>query len=88
MIYTKEKNKIIFKKIKIAEGLRQARGLMFFPKKKFDFALIFDRCYESKVNSALHMFFVFYAIDVLFLYEKKEFVDIKIDFKPFRLYTP
>ncbi|MDD3178321.1 MAG: DUF192 domain-containing protein [Candidatus ainarchaeum sp.] len=88
MIYKIEKNKIIFKKIKLALNLGQMRGLMFYPRSKFNFALIFDRSYEDKINSSLHMFFVFFPIDVLFLNSNKEIVDIKFNFRPFRFYIP
>jgi len=84
----KSKEKIILKKHKLAKGFFQAIGLMFFRKSKFNFALIFDRGYESIVNSSIHMFFVFFKINVLFLNNKKEIVDIKISLKPFTLYAP
>ncbi|MDD4662622.1 MAG: DUF192 domain-containing protein, partial [Candidatus ainarchaeum sp.] len=86
---TKNKTKkILLKKHKMATGISQAIGLMFSRKKKFDYALIFDRAYESKINSSIHMFFVFYRITVIFLNSKKDVVDIKKNLKPFRLYIP
>ncbi len=45
--------------------------------------MIFDK--EKKVS--LHMFFVFYPIDVLILNEKKEIVEIKRNFKPFTFWN-
>jgi len=39
---------------------------------------------ERKVS--LHMFFVFYPIDVFFLNKNKEVIEIKRNFKPFTVY--
>lgn len=36
----------------------------------------------------LHMLFVFYPIDILFLNKNKEIVEIKQNLKPFAFYTP
>jgi len=57
------------------------RGLMF--RKKQNLIMIFDK--EKKVS--LHMFFVFYLIDVLILNEKKEILEIKRNFKPFSFWN-
>ena len=57
-------------------------GLMFSIEKSLIF--IFER--EKIVP--LHMFFVFYPIDVLFLDKNKIVVEIKENFKPFTFYTP
>ncbi|MBU0471942.1 MAG: DUF192 domain-containing protein [Nanoarchaeota archaeon] len=62
----------------------QAIGLMFSKQQK-EHGLVFDFRNERKVS--LHMFFVFYPIDVLFLNSKKKVVDVKQDFKPFTFYT-
>lgn len=84
----KVNNKILIKKKKILSPLKQGLGLMFFPRKKFKFGLIFQREYESIFGSSLHMFFVFYPINVLFLDSEKKVVDIKKSFKPFSFYAP
>src|SRR3989344_4867918 len=60
----------------------QARGLMF--RKKQSLILQFNR--ERKVS--LHMFFVFYQIDVFLINENKEVVEIKRNFRPFTVYYP
>jgi len=57
-------------------------GLMFSIQKSL--ILIFEK--EKIVP--LHMFFVFYSIDVLFLDKNKIIVEIKESFKPFTFYTP
>lgn len=36
----------------------------------------------------LHMLFVFYQIDVLFLNEEKIIIELKKNFRPFSFYTP
>ena len=59
---------------------RKAKGLMFSRKKNLMF--IFD---DEKERS-LHMLFVFFPIDVLFLDKNKKIVEIKKDFKPFTFY--
>ena len=58
-------------------------GLMF--TKQQNKALIF-KFNEEKIIS-LHMFFVFYPIDVLFLDKNKVVVDKKENFKPFTFYN-
>ncbi|MFC1723451.1 DUF192 domain-containing protein [Nanoarchaeota archaeon] len=63
----------------------KATGLMFSSRKKVEEkSLVFVFGRSSRVG--LHMFFVFYSIDVLFLDENKRVVDIKKGFKPFTLY--
>ena len=57
-------------------------GLMFSIKQKKDLVFKFDK---EKIIS-LHMFFVFYPIDVLFLDKNKIVVDKKENFKPFTFY--
>ncbi|MBW2998815.1 DUF192 domain-containing protein [Candidatus Woesearchaeota archaeon] len=58
----------------------QFRGLMFSKKK----TLIFEFKRSSRIN--LHMFFVFFKINLYFLNENKEVIEIKKDFKPFTIY--
>ena len=55
------------------------RGLMFRLEKK---NLIMYLTKEMKAY--LHMFFVFYPIDVLLLDKNKKVIEIKENFKPFR----
>lgn len=59
----------------------QMRGLMF--RKRQNLVMVFEQ--EKKIS--LHMFFVFYPIDVLLLNEKKEIVVIKRNFKPFTFWN-
>jgi hypothetical protein len=60
----------------------QARGLMFSKKKNLVFV------FNDEKRRSLHMFFVFFPIDVLFLDKNKRIVEIKRDFKPFTFYYP
>ena len=62
----------------------QSIGLMF--SKKQEIILIFKFSYEKLVP--LHMLFVFYPIDVLFLNDKRIVVELKENFKPFAFYYP
>src|SRR3990167_9075216 len=58
-------------------------GLMFSIKPK---PLVF--IFKKEKIIPLHMLFVFYPIDVLFLSKNKVVVEIKENFKPFSFYTP
>ena len=64
--------------------LSKAKGLMFSKKIK-DKGLVFTFNKEDKYS--LHMLFVFFPIDVLWLDREKEVVWIKKDFIPFSLVT-
>ena len=88
MLRNKSRNILLSEKVEIANtSAKRARGLMF--RRKFDRALIFNLPTESRAYASLHMLFVFFPIDVLFLDGNKRVVDIKRNFKPFSLnYTP
>ncbi len=62
--------------------LAKSIGLMFSKPKNLIF--VFDK---ERIIS-LHMFFVFYPIDVVFLNKNKVVVELKKNFKPFRFYLP
>lgn len=81
MLKNKTKNKVLARKYKICKSiLSQAKGLMFTRKKK---TLIF--IFKKEKITSLHMFFVFFPIDVLFLNKRKKVVQIKDNFKPLRI---
>jgi len=69
--------------IKCESLFSRLKGLMFSKKLK-DSALLFVFQKETKIS--LHMFFVFYPIDVAFLNENMKVVDLKQKFKPFTIY--
>jgi uncharacterized protein len=78
------KKALLAKKAKARRNIfSQSIGLMFSIKPK---ALIF--VFREEKIIPLHMFFVFYPIDVLFLNKNKNVVEIKENFKPFSFYKP
>jgi uncharacterized protein len=60
----------------------QTLGLMFSRQKN----LVFEFKKEKRIS--LHMFFVFYPIDLVFLDSNKKVVELKSNFRPFRTYMP
>ena len=79
------RSSILGNKINLCDtALSKFIGLMF--SKKSDIALIFE--FDCEKIVPLHMVFVFYPIDVLFLDKRKIVVDLKENFKPFAFYTP
>ena len=77
------KNRTISANAKIlVNNLSKFIGLML--SKRQNKALIFK--FNKEKSISLHMFFVFYPIDVLFLDKNKVVVDKKENFKPFRFY--
>jgi len=63
---------------------RKATGLMFTSSMKKPLLFIFMK----ERRWGLHMLFVFYPIDVLFLDKGKRVADIKENFRPFTFCTP
>lgn len=85
IIKNQTKKFVIIDKAKICKSIAsRAFGLMF--RKKPDYGMVF--VFESERRADLHMLFVFFPIDVLFLDKDKKVVDIKKDFKPFTYYSP
>lgn len=81
--------KTIMKKVKLATTpLERMKGLMFEDEKKFNYALVFTSPNEGKLESSLHMMFVFFPIAAVFLDSNKIVVD-KTTLTPFTVnYTP
>lgn len=75
-------NKILANAVPCRNIWQKARGLMF--RKQSD--MIFIEKEEKYIP--LHMFFVFYPIDVVYLNKKKEVVELKGGFPPFTVYFP
>jgi len=63
----------------------RAFGFMFKFRKP-DSGLVFEFPRERRAD--LHMLFVFFTIDVLFLDKNKNVVEIKKEFRPFAYYSP
>tara|TARA_Y100000310_G_scaffold264291_1_gene274918 strand:+ start:2765 stop:3103 length:339 start_codon:yes stop_codon:yes gene_type:complete len=79
------------KKIVISEDeeccksiLSKAKGLMFSRRVWRPLVFFFDR--EQKVS--IHMFFVFFPIDVVYLNEGRKVVCVKDNVSPFRVVEP
>ena len=90
MLKNKSNGKTIMQNVKIADSFwKRFKGLMFEKRSRFDYALVFPFQFCSKSDASIHMFFVFFPIDVVFLDEKKKVVDIVKGLKPFvPLYVP
>jgi hypothetical protein len=85
MLINKTKNALISKKVKYCRSfLSKATGFMFSKSSNKTLIFIFDK--EKKCS--IHMFFVFFAIDVLFLNKKRTVVEMKENLKPFTIYIP
>ena len=83
MIRNTTKSKILTGSYKICDNfLSKGLGLMF----KQQQCLIFK--YDKEVNISLHMWFVFFPIDVLWLDSNLKVVHILKNFKPFSSYNP
>jgi len=83
MIKNKRNGEVLAKKhTKICSIFGKARGLMFSRPR----TLVFE--FRSAKKVALHMFFVFFAIDVAFLDSKYRIVEMKGRFRPFTVYNP
>jgi uncharacterized membrane protein (UPF0127 family) len=82
-------NKVLMKKVRFASNTwERTKGLMFENEKNFNYALVFSFPVESRIATSLHMLFVFFPIDVLFLNKNKVIVD-KATLTPFMPnYTP
>ena len=77
------KNKILCSNADLCRDVfSKFRGLMFSRNGCKCLIFVFDK----KNRISLHMFFVFYTIDVIFLDEKMTVVDQKEKFSPFTVY--
>jgi len=89
-LINKKTKKILIEKIKIAETpWGKLRGLMFETKENYDYGLVFDFGDEHQAMASIHMMFVFFPIDLVYLNNKKQVVDLKRKIAPFTPnYTP
>lgn len=80
VIYNSTKNNIVLKEGRVADSfMKRLKGLMFTPTLGRDEGLIITPC------NSIHMFFMNYPLDVIFLNEKDEVVGIVNDIKPWRV---
>ena len=78
------KETIILKNSRVCKSIiSKAKGLMFSRPIK-DLSIVFDFKQEQIV--VLHMLFVFFQIDILFLDKNKKVVDLRESVKPFTPY--
>ena len=83
MVLNITKNKKIGEKARICSGfLCKTIGLMFSTKPR---TIIFSFDFEQR--QYLHMFFVFFPIDLIFLDSDKQVVELKENFRPFTFYN-
>lgn len=86
LINTTKKQTIVDNFIICNSHLSKARGLMFRRKKYIkNNSLIF--IFKKQRIMDMHMFFVFYPIDILFLDANKKITEIKKKFLPFTVYS-
>ncbi len=83
LIKNNDKQTVIAREFKHCKNfLQHSKGLMFSGKK----CLFFE--FEREKYIPLHMFFVFFSIDVIYLDKNYRVVEIKKNLKPFWFYNP
>jgi uncharacterized membrane protein (UPF0127 family) len=90
MLFNKTTGKRVIARVVLAgTPWQKMKGLMFEDPTRFDYALVFVLPRESIVNASIHMLFVFFPIDVVYLDKGKRVVDIVKNLQPFALgYSP
>lgn len=84
MLLNKSRKKGIIENVRFARSFwGRFRGLMFERRAAFDYALVFELPRESKAGAAIHMLFVFFPIDVVYLNSKRRVVDVARMVRPF-----
>jgi len=88
VVINRTRNTVIAGKKRFLNSLfSKAKGLMFTSRSAVhDKAMVF--LFKKEKTVSLHMFFVFYPIDVIFLDQTKKVIEIKMNFKPFTIYVP
>lgn len=84
-----ETNQIVLARVRLCESfLCHLRGLQFVPRLPHDEGLLFVTKSESRTNTAIHMFFMFFSISVVWLDRDYVVVDKQLA-KPWRpMYAP
>lgn len=82
MILNSTRNTVISYKYKTCGFFMKAKGLMFSSPR----TLVFE--FRKEKNIPLHMLFVFFAIDVIYLDKNNKVVELKKGLRPFSFYTP
>ncbi|MCD4666910.1 DUF192 domain-containing protein [archaeon] len=77
-------NVILADKVKLCDNIfSRSKGLMFSKKIKEGQALLFESEEESIFSTTMHMLFVFFNIDIVWLNSNKKVVDVKSKVKSF-----
>ncbi|MDO8647559.1 MAG: DUF192 domain-containing protein [Candidatus Diapherotrites archaeon] len=85
-VIRKGKKQLVLEKSMIADSsFKRFKGLMLESKENFDYALVFPLDFESRYGASIHMMFMNFPIDVLFLNSRKEIVDVVESLKPWTL---
>ena len=88
MLKNKINNQLIIEKTRIASSFfSRFKGLMLETKQ--DYALIFVLEKETIIGASIHMMFVFFPIDIIYLNKDKKVIKIMKRILPFTLFiTP
>lgn len=82
MLKNRTKSVTISGDCEFADSLwKRGRGLMF--RRRLERPVIFIFPFLSRVDSAIHSFFVFFPFDAVFLDERKRVVDVRHGIRPF-----
>lgn len=89
-LVNRTRNRHVIGRVKFADSfLARFRGLMFERRAKFNYGLIFEMPREGRLEASIHMLFVWFPIDVVYLSSEKRVVDMKEGLKPWTLnHTP
>lgn len=89
-VLRKGKKARLFEKTRLADNaFKRFKGLMLESKKNFDYALIFELPAETRYGASIHMLFMRFPIDALFLDSGKKIADFAENLKPWSLnFTP
>lgn len=84
MLFNSTKKKQVMAKTRMAStSWNKLKGLMFENHEKFDYALVFLLRKESIIEATIHMMFVFFPIDIVYLNKEQKVVDIAQNIRPF-----
>ena len=89
MLRNESTNSEVIGNLKFADNFfRKLKGLMFERRGNFDYGLVFEFAGEAKIGASIHMLFVFFPIDVVYLDSGRKVVDVAT-VRPWTLnYTP
>lgn len=85
MLYNQAKQTVIAERVGVCTSLwSKAKGFMFVKNYQMPLLFIFPR--EQYIP--LHMYFVRFPLDILYLNNQQEVVEIKENLKPWQFYHP